>query len=771
MTSLHIDVLRSGEGKEGEYKVSEHDPLPPWTRETTLTVVGQPLPRVEGPDKVTGRARFAYDVHLPAMLFAKVLRSPHPHARLTEIDSSRAEQLFGVRAVLHSGNAPTIEWFKDSRLFESTLRYIGDEVAAVAADSEEIAEDALRLIDVRYEPLPFVTDFKKSRDPDAPQLREKGNVATEDGRPKVYERGDIDQGFRDADVTIEQEFISGTALHNCLEPHGCVAQWEGDQLTLWDSTQSIFDVREEVAKKLALPEHKVRVIKQYMGGGFGSKQVAWKHTVIAALLSKRSGRPVQLMLDREAENLAAGNRNPTRQRVKLGARRDGALTAISVTIEQSVGAYMVGGEGSNTPGMYQRLYTCPNVRTEQWPLYANTGPAVAFRAPGYVEAAWALEQAVDVLARELEMDPLDLRLKNYAETDQKREKPFSEPDSLRRCYETAAERFGWRTYKRIAQDTGARKRGIGIAAHEWGGSGYPPGYAWVKLNADGSADVVTGTQDIGTGTRTALTQVAAEELGFPIDCVRLHLGDTAQGPYAPVSSGSATQPTMGPAVRAAAHDARQQLLRAAAVYLEVDAARLRVQNGKIYVEAESDHATTVEEVTQRIAPHMIQGHGARGPNPEDKSVRTFGTQCVEVEVDTETGDVTVLRVVASHDCGRIVNPTLVDSQVIGAVTQGIGFALSEERIVDHARGVVLNANLEEYKVPTVHDVPPIEHARVDLADPAANHTGSKGIGEPPLVPTAPAIANAIYDAVGVRITESPITRARLLEALARSRGR
>ena len=765
MTSLHIDVLRSGEGKEDEYKVTEHEHLPPWTQDTVLTVVGHPLARVEGPDKVTGRARFAYDVHLPAMLFAKVLRSPHPHARITRVDASKAEQLFGVRGVLHSDNVPEIEWFTDSTLFESTVRYVGDEVAAVAADSEEIADDALRLIDVEYEPLPFVTDFRRARDPDAPRLREKGNVATEDGKPKVYERGDVESGFAAADVTIEQEFTSASALHNCLEPHGCVAQWEGDQLTLWDSTQSIFTVREEVAQKLKLPEHKVRVIKQYMGGGFGAKQVAWKHTVIAALLSKHSGRPVQLMLDREAENLAAGNRNPTRQRVKLGAKRDGTLTALSVTIEQSVGAYMVGGEGSNTPGLYQRLYRCPNVRTEQWPLYTNTGPAVAFRAPGYVEAAWALEQAMDMLARELGIDPLDLRLKNYAATDQKRDKPFSEPDSLRRCYETAAERFGWREYTQIGAG-GTKRRGIGIAAHEWGGSGYPPGYAWVKLNADGSADVVTGTQDIGTGTRTALTQVAAEELGFPIDRVRVHLGDTAQGPYAPVSSGSATQPTMGPAVRAAAHDARQQLLRAAGVYLEVDPAKLRVQEGKVFVDGEEGPTTTVEEVTQRIAPHMIQGHGARGPNPEDKSVRTFGAQCVEVEVDTETGDLTMLRVVASHDCGRIVNPTMVDSQVVGGITQAIGFALSEERIVDHARGVVLNANLEEYKVPTVRDVPSIEHARVDLADPIANHTGSKGIGEPPLIPTAPAIANAVFDATGVRITETPITRARLLEALA-----
>jgi xanthine dehydrogenase YagR molybdenum-binding subunit len=601
----------------------------------------------------------------------------------------------------------------------------------------------------------------------------------------VYARGDVETGLRAADVVIDEVYSTQTALHNCLEPHGCVAAWEGDRLTLWDSTQSVFDVREEVAQKLKLPEHHVRVIKQFMGGGFGSKQVAWKHTVIAALLSKQAGRPVQLMLDREAENLAAGNRNPTRQHVRLGAKRDGTLTAIAVRIEQAVGAYMVGGEGSNVSGAYQRLYRCPNVRTEQVAVFTNTGPAVAFRAPGYVEAAFALESAIDELARALQLDPLELRLRNYADRDQVRNRPYTTPESLRLCYERASEAFGWRTYRKppasaspasspsagpgpalsAAEGNGPKRRGVGMAAHDWGGSGYPPGYAWVKLNADGTADVVTGTQDIGTGTRTALTQVAAEELGLRLERVALHLGDTANGPYAPASSGSATQATIGPAVRAAAAEAKQQLLEAAGVYLEVEPGRLRVQDGAIFVEGEAEYAATVEEVTQRIAPHMVQGHGARGPNPEGKSVRTFGAQFVEVEVDVETGEVAVLRVVASHDCGRVINPTMVESQVVGAVTQGIGFALTEERVVDARSGVVLNANLEEYKVPTAADVPPITHVPVDLADPEANNTGAKGIGEPPLVPTAPAIANAVFDAVGVRLRHAPLARHKLLEAL------
>ncbi len=316
----------------------------------------------------------------------------------------------------------------------------------MAADAEEIAEDALRLIEVDYELLAFVVDLEAALRADAPK------------------------------------------------------------------------VREQVAEKLKLPEHRVRVIKQHMGGGFGSKQIAWKHAVIAALLSKQAGRPVQLMLDREAENLAAGHRNATRQRVRIGAKRDGALTALAARLEQNVGAYIVGGEGSNVSGIYQRLYRCPNVRTEQVLLYTNTGPAVAFRAPGHVEGAFALESAMDELARALGMDPLDLRLRNYADEDQVRGWPYTRPESLRRCYEHATEVFGWRR-DQPPPTKDPKRRGIGLAAHDWGGGGFPPAYAWVKLNGDGTVDVITGTQDIGTGTRTGLTQVTAEELGLPLERV------------------------------------------------------------------------------------------------------------------------------------------------------------------------------------------------------------------------------------------------------------
>jgi CO/xanthine dehydrogenase Mo-binding subunit len=709
---------------------------------------------------VTGRAQYAYDIRLPGQLYARVLRSPHPHARIRRVDTSRAEAVPGVHAMLSVDNAPDIDWYEDGKLFEREVTFIGDEVAAVAAESEEVADDALRLIQVDYDPLPFVTEIEQALRPDAPRVRQNPE-------PDVYQRGDVETGFREAEVIVERSYQTQTALHNCLEPHGCTAAWDGaDHLTLWDSTQSVFQVRTEVAAKLGLPEHHLRVISEFMGGGFGSKQVPWKHTVIAALLARRSGRPVQLMLDREAENLASGNRNPTRQHVRLGARRDGTLTAIQARLELAMGAHKVGGETSMVDGMYQSLYRCPNVRTELIALYTNTGPAVAFRAPGFVEGAFGLESSMDELARELGIDPIELRLRNYTEREQKEDRPYTRPDALRRCIESAAAAFGWHDYQR-PPGSGPIRRGIGFAAHDWiGGAGHPPGYAWVKLNADGSVDVVTGTQDIGTGTRTGLSQIAADELGAPLDRIELHLGDTASGPYAPVSSGSATQATIGPAIREAALDARKQLLHAAAGLLEVRPEDLRLHGGEVVVEGAPGRRVSVQEVVEHTGGQMILGQGSRGPNPPDKAVKTFGAQCVEVEVDVETGEVRVVRVVAAHDCGRVVNRTLVDSQVIGAVTQGLGFALLEERVLDPRLGLVLNPNLEDYKVPTLADVPRIQHAAIDLADYEANPTGAKGIGEPPLVPTAPAIANAVFDAVGVRLHETPLSSRRLLEALA-----
>ena len=764
------DIKVSASEQDGKLQLNVEEPGPdmrPWDADFRLDVVGRGNPRLEAFEKVTGRAQYSSDVRLPRQAYARVLRSPHPHARVAAIDVSEAEAMPGVYAVISSANTDEIPWYDGSRVFDPTVRLVGDEVAAVAAESEEIASDALRKIRVTYEEIPHVTGLDAAMASGAPQVRPdaegEGNVA---GEPKVYERGDVDAALRSADVVIDRTYTTQAALHNALEPHGCTAAWDGDHLTLWDSTQSIFTVRQQVADALGIPETRLRVIKQHMGGGFGAKQIAWKQDVIAALLAKKAGRPVQLMLDREAENLVVGNRPPSRQRVRLGAKNDGTLVAIDADIDQLLGAYKTGGEASNVSGMFQTLYRCENVRTVQTPVYTNTGPGVAFRAPGHVESAWALEQAMDELAEQLGMDPIELRLKNYSEIDQPEDKPYTLPEGLRLSYEKVREASGWDSRPTSSGD-GRIRKGIGFAAHDWvGGAGSPPGYAWIELNEDGTADVVTGTQDIGTGTRTGLAQVAAEELGLPLSDVSFHLGDTAVGPYSPVSSGSATQATLGPAIRAAAVQVKADLLQVAATAMEVSADRLSVRDGKVMVDEDPRRSRTVKEIMQEIAPTTLRAQGARSANPKEKSARTFGSQVVEVEVDTATGEVTVTRVVASHECGRVVNPTMVESQVIGAVTQGIGFALTEERVMDDRLGLVLNPNLEEYKVPTISDIPEIVNVPVDVPDPEANPTGAKGIGEPPLVPTAPAIANAIYNAVGIRVYDAPISRHRMLELLA-----
>jgi xanthine dehydrogenase YagR molybdenum-binding subunit len=663
-------------------------------------VTGAPCPRLEGGEKVTGRAQYACDVRLPGQLYARVLRSPVPHARISRIDTSRAAALPGVHAVLSVVNAPEIEWYEGTRLFDRHVRFHGDEVAAVAAESEELAEDALRAIDVDFEPLPFAIGM------------EEGSR----GEPVVETRGDAARGLREAEVVIDQTYTTQCALHNALEPHGCTAAWEGEALMLYESTQGIYAVRTWVAEKLRIPERNVRVITQHMGGGFGAKQIAWKHSIIAALLAKQAGHPVQLMLDREAENLAAGNRNATRQRVRLGAKRNGTLAAIDVHALVQIGAYSVGGEDSDVIGTYLTLYRCPNVHAEQIPVRTHTGPAIAFRAPGHAEANFALESAMDELARALGIDAIELRLRNYASHDQLKNKPYTNVESLRRCYERVAAAMDWGKARPQGKQRTTR-RGMGFAAHDWaGGKGFPPAEVRVEMDPDGTARVLTGTQDIGTGTRTALAQIAAEALGIAVDRVSVALGDTRSALYAPTSAGSATLATLGPAVYEAAVQARK----------------------------------------------TGSANAQRRKNRTDKSIRTCGAQCVEVEVNTETGEVRVVRVAASHDCGRIVNPLLVESQVLGGITQGLGYALTETRVVDARLGLTLNPNLEEYKVQTAADFPRFINAMESMPDWDANETGAKGIGEPPIIPTAAAVANAVFDAVGVRVRELPIRRETLL---------
>jgi CO/xanthine dehydrogenase Mo-binding subunit len=738
-------LIRTEKEIEGRYTeqwvVVEEDALEQWP-EGPLQTVGRPATRVDGLARARGEARYTQDLRLPGMLHAAVLRSPHARARVEKLDLEPTRALPGVRAVI----GPS-----DLDVLTEEPNYEGEAIAAVAADTVAQARAAVEAIDVEWEVLEPLLDWEKA-------IAEKSFVAD----PRDYERGDVERGLAEADAVVEAEYRTQSVLHNALETHQSACEWEGDTLNVYTSTQFLWGVRDEVAKEFSLPKDKVRVICRFMGGGFGAKGSAGDYTMVAAELAKRTGRPVHCRLSRREENVNSGNRNPTIQKLRLGARSDGTLTAIDAEYE-----CLLGWDGwlPPTAGPAQMLYACENVRTVERGVRLNTPPMDAFRAPGFVEGTFGLECALDELAAKLDLDPLEVRRRNHADHDPMDERPFSAKE-LMECYRRAGPQWERRQEVR-ARSEGPWQRGVGLATQLWYGGGGPPSYAWVRLGGDGTVTVVTAMQDIGTGTRTAMAQIAAEELGIPLERVTVELGDTAHGPYATVSGGSSTVPSVGPAVRSAAADVARQLIEIAAQRFETEERVLRLENGKIVSDLGGSWA--IEDVTGLLEDGQILGSGARGPNPTGMRVLTFGIQVAEVAVDVETGEVVVERIYAVHDVGRVINPLGAESQIEGGIIQAIGHTLSERRLLDPRTGKVLTRTLDSYKLPTFADVPEIVAELVDKPDSHLTNLGAKGLGEPPIVPTAAAIVNAIRDATGADIREIPVDRETMLRELAEAR--
>ena len=717
-------LIRTEKEVEGRYEevwlVVEEDALEQWPA-GPRDVVGQPARRVDGRERATGQAVYTADLQLPGMLHAAVLRSPHPRARVAALDLFPALALPGVHAAIGPGDIPQLT---------AECNYQGEAVAAVCADTLAQARAAMHAIACEFEVLEPLLD------PD--EAARRGEL--HGGEPRVRERGDYERGLAEADVVVEGEYRTQVVLHNSMETHQAVVEWVGDGVEVHISTQYIWGIRAAVAEGLGLPGDRVRVICHYMGGGFGSKNSPDDYTMIAAELAKRTARPVKCALTRREENTAAGNRNATIQRLTVGARSDGTLTALGGEFVNAVGW---SGWSSGTEGPMQMLYACPNVRTTTYGAKLNLPPMKAFRAPGFVEGTFGLEALLDELAAKLDLDPLELRRRNHAAEDEVDGKPYSSKNLLE-CYRRAQPHWERRHQVR-ARSTEVVKRGVGMASQIWYGGGGPPSYAWVRVGSDGRATVVTAMQDIGTGTKTVMAQIAAEELGIPLEHVTVSVGDSARGPYAAISAGSSTTPSMGPAVRAAAADARRQIDEIA--------------------EQRGTPDAPLEEIVGLLESAQILGKGARGPNPTGMQVLTFGVQVAEVAVDTETGEVWVERIAAVHDVGRVINPLGASSQVEGGIIQGIGHTLSEERIHDPATGRLLTTTLDAYKLPTIADVPEIVTELLDLPDEQLTNLGSKGLGEPPIIPVAAAIANAIRDATGADVRQLPITREEMLRAL------
>jgi xanthine dehydrogenase YagR molybdenum-binding subunit len=717
-------LIRTEKEVEGRYEevwlVVEEDALEQWPA-GAREIVGRPAARVDGLERATGQAVYTADVSLPGMLHTAVLRSPHPRARVTKLDLAPALASPGVHAAIGP---------EDLEQLTDEPNYQGAAIAAVCAETLAQARAALRTIDCDFEVLEPLLD------PD--EAVRRGELL---GEARARERGDYERGLAEAEVVVEAEYRTQVVLHNSMETHQAVVEWIGDdRVEVHISTQYIWGIRAAVADGLSLPRDNVRVICHFMGGGFGSKNGPDDYTFIAAKLAQRTRRPVKCALTRREENTAAGNRNATIQRLTVGARSDGTLTALGGEFINAVGW---SGWSSGTEGPMQMLYACANVKTTTYGAKLNLPPMKAFRAPGFVEGTFGLEALLDELAAKLGLDPLELRRINYAEHAP--EGGDYSGKNLLECYRRAEPHWE-RRHEVRARSTETVKRGVGMASQVWYGGGGPPSYAWVRVGSDGRATVVTAMQDIGTGTKTAMAQVAAEELGVPLEHVTVSLGDSARGAYAAISAGSSTTPSMGPAVRAAAADARRQI------------EEIGEQRGL-------SRDAPVHEVVDVLEDSQILGKGARGPNPTGMQVLTFGVQVAEVAVDVETGEVWVERIAAVHDVGRVINPLGASSQIEGGIIQGIGHTLSEERLHDPKTGRLLTTTLDAYKLPTIADVPEIVSELIDFPDEHLTNLGSKGLGEPPIIPTAAAIANAIRDATGADVRQLPITREEMLRAL------
>jgi len=757
---------------ERRVPADEAPPLPPNAK---LAWIGKPVPRIDGRAKVTGAARFTVDVKLPGMLHGRLLRSPYPHARLLSLDLAAAARSPGVRAVL-AVNEPVGRAVEASSASEAGARrvlYVGDVVAGAAAVTPAAAEAALRLIKAQYQPLPFVVDLEAARRSDAPTvfdgpvqayagaaqsgppLPQQGNVR---GPNRTGSRGNVEEGFAQAEVTIEGEFRTQVQTHCCLETHAVVADWRPEGLTVYLSTQYVAGARSELAEAFGLPLSRVRIVADAIGGGFGSKLVAGNYVRAAVALSRQARAPVRIVLDREEEQLDSGNRPATVQKMRIGATRDGGLRAIALDTYGTAGV----GLGAGAGFMAQGLYPCDNFSVAQSDVFINAGPGCAMRAPGNVQGAFALEQMIDALAEKLGMDPLALR-------DRIDPSPVRREERRR-----GAERFGWSRRQRPGADPGPVKRGMGVAQSHWGANVRTNSSCEVRILRDGSVEIVSATQDIGGGIGTVLAQVVAEEMGLRPEDIAVRIGDT-EFPPGPVSGGSTATASLTPPARNAAYRVLRELLEIAAPVLNASAESLVARDGRIMT---ADHArgmsfreAATHLRTERISALATRsddygGFAQKSGDRASAQKMLGGVQFAQVAVDVETGIVRVERVVAAQDCGRPMNPRQIDSQVHGGILMGLSYALYENRVIDRHTGHVLNADLEHYKIARSREAPAIEVILLENYQ-GTSATDAYGIAEPSNIATAASIANAVYNAIGVRVQQLPMTPATILAALGR----
>ncbi|MEE8109981.1 MAG: xanthine dehydrogenase family protein molybdopterin-binding subunit [bacterium] len=750
-----------------------------------LRVVGKSVPQINAPEKVRGLARYVGDMEFPRMLHAKVLRSPHPHARILSVRTDRALRIPGVAAVVTSDDTPKIPWGvvkKDQQVLAvGKVRHIGEEVAAVSAASEAAALEAVERIEVDYEVLPPVFDVEEALAPGAPEVHEgTGNIS----REIHINHGDVERGFAESAVIHEETYTTAHQFQTYLEPLGALADIDGQgRITLYVPTQSIYFTRRLVAEALNLPSTKIRVIQTHVGGAFGGKLGEDPMGHIAASLAMKTGRPVRLLNNRLDEFQGSRPRMPVNIHLKMGVRRDGTLAAKETRIVGNNGAYSCFSYEviQVTATRMDNLYRQENLKTDACLVYTNLIPAGAFRGFGNPQMSFAMESHMDVLAEKLGMDPAEFRLRNVVHQGETSIHGWEFGScGIAECIEKATAAVEWKKH-RAAPKNGTLRTGVGLgcAVHStsnrqlsnWDGS-----TAVVKVDDDGKAQVICGEGDLGQGSQTVLAQIAAEGLGLEVEDVRVSSADTENTPLCFGGYGSRLTLMAGNAVQIAADDCREKLFHIAADELEVSPADLSLEGGVIFVKSAPEEKMTVGEA---VRANLLREGGdvvfsqatwdAPTVMPDEENCYgrttvacTFACVAVVVEVDTETGQIHLKHIVAADDLGRAINPLTAEGQVHGELAQGLGYAMFENAVLD--TGQFANGNLADYTVPKADSIPRVTSILVESIDPNGPF-GAKGCSECALVPCAAVVANAIYDAVGVRFTSLPIRPESILNAL------
>jgi CO/xanthine dehydrogenase Mo-binding subunit len=749
--------------------------------------VGHRVTRIDGAAKVTGRTIYADDMKLPGMLHAKVLGSPYAHARIKSISTTAARKHPGVETVITAGDLPDLRLNPSNRqgviFADDEVLFYGQPVAAALAVDPHVAEAALDLIEVEYEELPAVVDVLAAMEDDSPLVRspvsevdrseERGHATVDADRTEAegeatnvssqiaFKRGDVEAGFAEADCVVERTWTSAMAHQSYIEPHSTIVDCDVEgNVSVWTSTQAPFFIRNELSKALRIPETKINVRSTEVGGGFGGKIYLTELMVAAVAITVR--RPVKYIMSRK-QDMLAGTPAPTAViDIKTGMKRDGALTALKARLVYDSGAFP---GAPMLPGclFVGGYYKCANLDIQGFEVLTNKVSVGALRAPGAHNATFAIESNMDMMARELGLDPLEVRLKNAVEKGDPL--PTGQPYpaiGLRDCLRAISESSIWKD--RSPTSTRANT-GIGLAVGGWMG-GLQPASAIACLNGDGTINVTVGSADI-TGTNTSFAQIAAEVLCVPLSMVSVTTGDTKTAPYAGMSAGSKTTYTVGLAVKRAAEDARAQILEICAQRLEAVPEELELSDGEVRVKGAPDKALTFLRLG-RLTTNFSAPYAAivgRGSMASDRVAPGFTAQVAEIEVDPDTGEVTVLRYSVAQDAGLAINPLSVEGQMQGGASQGIGIALSEEMIHD-SEGRLLNSNLLDYRLPTTRDLPPIETTIVEVPSEEGPF-GARMVGEPSIVAAPAAIANAIADAIGTHVDQIPVTPERILRALGR----